>query len=240
MDINALKRNPKRIIEIFVNKKGSIYTKEKITIMVPKRYMNKGLLVVGERVLCLGILPIITEDGQYGVLNIISTLELTPDDLYFSKVNDIEYVYMIFEKDSMVIASDKIVVSDEYIYGIFDEFIILGNIPWFLDYEDMGKIFDSAKKYGGSHVGKTPAAVELIASVIGRDPNDRKVYYRRIIESRKDLVNKTPVFVPMNSVFYSTSNTTAKVIGSYFSDGLVSALTDKVDTVENIESLLRQ
>jgi hypothetical protein len=35
-------------------------------------------------------------------------------------------------------------------FRIYDEFMSKGNIPWYMSYEDSGKMFETAGKHGGN------------------------------------------------------------------------------------------
>lgn len=240
MNVKEYDRNPTRIKDILKNKDGAVYVTEDVIVTIPKRYMDKGLLQIDEHVNSVGIFPILTTDKQYGILTITADISLTPDDIEYVKIDGVEYLSLSFLKDSMFIADKDVVVSDSHIDAIFDLFMSQGFIPWFLGYEDLIRIYDSAYKYSGSKIGDNSVGMEVIVSAVARNPSDRKKYYRYDVADRSDLKKNPPTFVALKSIFYSTSNTTSKIIGSYFGDGVVSALTDKSETTERIESLLRQ
>jgi hypothetical protein len=123
---------------------------------------------------------------------------------------------------------------------VFNEFMQKGNIPWYINYEDLGKLFKSAKKYAGANVGMQPEVMEMIASLVARNPDNRKQYYRTSVLSVKDAAARPPAFVGLISVRYSATNTMTKLGGSYFSKGVTSALIDPSERSERIETILRK
>jgi hypothetical protein len=58
------------------------------------------------------------------------------------------------------------------------------------------------------------------------------------VQSIDDIVKKPPVYIPLRSVTYTATNTTNKLAGSYFQEGLVSALVSPSERKERIESIL--
>jgi len=111
-------------------------------------------------------------------------------------------------------------------------------VPWYLDYNDLGHIFDTASSHAGANVGTNPEVTELIVSIIARNSKDRTQYYRSCINSLEELKTNPPVFISMKSVPYAATNTTNKLAGSYFGEGVVSALVSPSEKRERIENLL--
>ena len=66
------------------------------------------------------------------------------------------------------------------------------------------------------------------------------MYYRSVINNRSDLKKNPPVFIPLRSVVYGATNTTNKLAGSYFNEGVISALVSPSTRIEPIEELLRK
>ena len=85
-----------------------------------------------------------------------------------------------------------------------------------------------------------PEVMELIASMVSRNQKNRLEYYRHTIQNRDELKTNPPLFVALRSVSDSATNTTNKLGGSYFEEGLTSALVNPTERVERIEDLLRR
>ena len=118
--------------------------------------------------------------------------------------------------------------------------IFQSKIPWYLNYNDLGKLFDTAKQYANSNISQRYEVMELLVSLISRNSNEMQNYYRTFITEPDQVFTNPPNYVPLNSVYYSASNTLNKLAGNYMSKGLVSALVSKTENVERIESLLKQ
>ncbi|MBW6072906.1 hypothetical protein, partial [Pseudomonas aeruginosa] len=99
---------------------------------------------------------------------------------------------------------------------MYDEFVSKGNIPWYMNYYDMAKMFETAKEHADTFIGGR-SIIELIISTIARDPDDMTRLYRHILSRHDDVKNKPPVTVPFRSVIWNTSDTTSKLNGAYFS-----------------------
>lgn len=121
---------------------------------------------------------------------------------------------------------------------MYDQFVAKGNIPWYMNYNDMANMFETALEHAGVNLGGR-SIIELIISTIARDPDDMTRLYRHIYARPEDLVNKPPVTVPFRSVIWNTSDTTSKLNGAYYDHGINSALVNQSESVEMIEELLR-
>lgn len=218
---------------------NQIITLQDCKIQIPVRFVQKGLAQVGIDTYAYGIYAIILADGTYAVSSVTAMIKLKPNKILTTTIDDVLYYEFYFDAGSVVIDNTVLVKKDTSIYDVLDEFIFSGNIPWYINYEDLGKIFDSAKKYANSNVGQSYEISELLASLVARNPNDRTKYYRTFVEKYTDLITAPQSFVPLKSVFYSVTNTFNKLAGNYFNDGVVSALVNPSTKVERVENLLR-
>lgn len=218
---------------------GQLLTSQPCRIQVPARFNDRGLAQVGIDNYVFGIFALIYDDGSYAVCNIDAMVKILPYKVLTVNIKDVPYHEFHFEANSVVIANLNLVKRDTLIYNLLEEFFFNGNIPWYLEYEDVGKIFDTSSVHAGINVNNNFEVLELLASMIARTPTDRTKYYRTFVEDVNDMVKTPPVFVPMKSVFYSATNTLNKLAGAYFNDGVVSALVQPTHEVERIEQLLR-
>jgi hypothetical protein len=131
-----------------------------------------------------------------------------------------------------------LVKNNTIVYYIFDEFFSKGYIPWYVKYEELSKVFDTALYHAGANVGKYPEVIQLITSLLARDKSDKTKYYRTIIKNHKELLINPPVFVPLKSIEYSATNTVSKLGGSHMAKGIISSLNSPSKRVERIEKIL--
>lgn len=234
------KRNADKVLSNLVtSKSGQVLTKLPCSIEVPARFMDVGLGQIGVDTFVLGCFAIILEDNTYAVMNVNSLVELDPYKTETVKRDGVDYYQFSFEAKQVMIKTTSLVKRDTLMFNIFDEFDFKGKIPWYMGYEDLGKLFDTAKDYANSNVANNQEVIELLASMITRHKKDRSKYIRVSISNYKDINIANTEFVPLKSVFYSVNSTVNKLAGSYFADSVTSALVNPTEKVEKIESILR-
>lgn len=241
MDPKRLIRDPSKVHAILKPLgDGSIACTKACKIYIPSRFAEHQMAFVGSETQISGIFAIVVDDKYYGVSLINSMLRIDPTDTKRVMVKDVENFEFSFAAGSKVILNRNLVKSDTFIYNIYNEIVATGHIPWFFSYEDLGRLFESSGQFAGMKVGASHVVSEMIAAAISRDSKDKTKYYRQTIKSKQDLLQSPPEFIALRSVIYGATNTTAKLMGAYFDDGLTSALVNPSEKVEPIENLLRQ
>ena len=134
----------------------------------------------------------------------------------------------------------ELVKQATLVYKIFDEFIARGRTPWYLDYNDLAKLFMSADRHAGVNLSTSHAILEMFAAAICRDSADKTKYYRHTVSSQDEIHTRPPVVIALRNITHGATNTTAKLLGSYWNEGLTSALVNPSMKVEAIEELLRR
>ena len=240
MNFKTLVRDRKRVLDsLSVRPDRSVITKTGCTIYFPTRFVDRSLAEIGVSNLCIGLFPIVIEEKYYSLVSVNSMIHLEPSEITKTSYEDTEYYELHFPRASVVIQSLTFVKDDVVLYRLYDELFSKGKIPWYIGYEDLGKLYDTAAKFAGSSVGSNPEVIQLLTSLITRNKYDRAEYYRTVVKNRRDLVDNPPVFIPLKSVFWAATNTVNKLAGSYFSDGVTSALLNPSSRVEPIEAILR-
>lgn len=219
---------------------GAIVTTTACKIQVPVRFMSIGLGQIGIETFSLGNFPIIMEDGTYAVMNLLTMVELSPYKTLTVEIDDVSYYEFHFNPGDVVIKNKTIVKNEDMIFNVFDEYIFKGKVPWYVEYDDIPKMFNLAKKYTGSTAGNSYETIEFIVSLIARHKNDRSKYIRTGITSYKQVSREDLVFVPLASVLNSVKSTVNRLAGSYFSDGVTSSLISPSENISKIESILRK
>lgn len=238
--IEKYKRNPDKFKTNILNRNKKTWSvKEDCKILIPSRFKNRGLLVIDDVVKVISIYALLDEVGNYTVCNAPCIQEVTPYDIQDTSINDTGYIVLIFKKDTVMIPNTSIVKQEYFIYDLFDEFFIKGNVPWYMDYDDLSLIFLLAKEYAGSNIGANLAAMELITSIIARTPDDRKAYFRTKIGADKKY-DKKPEYVPMLSPESSFKNVPPRIIGSYLERGITTSLVHKTTNLEKLDEVLRK
>jgi hypothetical protein len=191
---------------------------------------------MGNEIYVLGIFMLAVEDRYYAVNNIAAMMRIEPSSVNTVVLDDKDYFEFLFEPGDRVFAATDLVKDDKLIYYIFDEIVAKGNVPVYLDYLDLGRLFDSAPHYAGVTLASTPTVLHMLLSVIARNPDDLNQFFRQVTTG-KDL--ERVKFIQLRSSTHGANNTTARLLGSHFSDNLTSALVNPSDREENIERILR-
>ncbi len=218
---------------------GQVITQQACKIQVPARFMDVGLGQIGTETYVMGYFALILDSHEYTVCNIAAIVELNPFKTLTTLIDDVLYYEFYFEPGDVVIKTTDLVRRSNLMYNIFDEFVFKGKVPWYLEYEDLGKLFDTAKSHGDSNVGESLETIEFITSIISRHTDDRTQPIRLLIKDYKEITKDSVQYVGMNSVFYSVNSTMNRLTGSYFNDGIVSSMVIPTDKVSTIESILR-
>lgn len=209
-------------------------------IVIPVRFAERDLAYVGMETRIVGIFAMIVEDMYYAVSIANAMMRITPSSTIKVIYDGDEYYEFSFDAGATVIPSVQLVQTDTLAYSIYNEILAKGRVPWYLGYEEMSELFETARYHANANIGQNQEITELIVSIIGRNGNDRHQEYRHHITDYRDLVTNPPVFIPLRSVTYAATNTLNKLAGSYARDGLISALVTPTDRVEKIEALLRR
>lgn len=233
--VDKLKRNPERIKTLFEVKGNITMVKENIVIVFPERYINRGLANIDTQVSVLSCYAILDDYDNYAITNVPIIQTLTPSNIGDAKINDVNYKVLTFNKDTVFIPNNNMVVRATFLYEIFDEFYIKGKIPWYLDYIDVCSVMLKAKDFADSKIGNNPLSFEVFTSIIARTQSDKQTYYRTIANDK----NKNPTYVGLANPYYSFNNTGAKLIGSRLRTGLNTAIVNPEDKSSPTADILR-
>jgi len=240
MDISSLKRNPETILsDLKVLNDKRMITKKGCSIYIPESYQDHRLVNIGVETYILGMFAIVI-GNEYGVSLAPAMMRINPDNIRTVKVDEVSYFEFTFEPGSTVVANVDVVQDNQILYTIYNEFIAKGSVPWYFTYRDMGELFSLARQYTATRLGANHAITELMVATISRNPDNLTQQYRHIVTKPQDLHQTPPKIIKLNSVTYGATNTTAKLIGAYYEEGLISALVSPSERVEPIEDLLRR
>ncbi len=215
-----------------------LITTEDLSILVPLRFLVNELLVIGDEISIVGFFPLIIH-GRFGVCNVNSMITINPSTFNKVDVDGNKYYKFFFDKNTIVFKNTNLIKTDTTIYPLFNEIIAHGNVPWYVNYEDYGNIFSTALEYANSNIAANPSLVHILVSMQSRNRKNRSMYYRQVIKDYSDIENNPPDFIPLKSVVFSATDTVNKLAGSYFKDGVVSALANPTERTERLESILK-
>lgn len=241
MDVSNWVRDPVRVRasrEVLAD--GSVVTKTGCKILVPARFEEKNLVIISTNISIVGVYAMVLEGGVYAVSTINAMINIAPSTHRKVKIGTQEYYEFGFNKGSTIYKNTTLVKNDKIVYELYVEFFSGGKVPFYLKYEDLAGIFDTAKKHAGTSVGSHREVTELIVSLMARREEDLSEYYRHAIKNKGELNTDPPKFIALRNVSYAPSNTVDKLGGSYFEVGMVSALNSPSERPERIEKILRK
>lgn len=240
MDFSQLKRNKQRILSaLHQDPKGGLIAKEDLSIVFPVRFEESNLAVIAGDVYTIGIFAIIV-GNEYATNNVPSRIRLLPAEINKVKFNEADYYVLTFEKGATITENMNLVMEETIGYYIYNNFIALGKVPWYMSNLDMINLFENMKTYSGKEYGATPAVLQMIISMVMRNSDDVQQYWRQTLTNPNDVLQKPAEYIPLRNVPLGARNTTAKLMGAYFSEGLNSALVNPSENTERIEEILRQ
>lgn len=217
----------------------SVVCNKPVKMYIPARFPQRDLAVFEDEITLVGICAIVLEDKYYMSSMICAPYRTEPTLVNTVVIDDVEYLELQYEPGDRVLSTLHLVKIDNLLYRIYDEIIAKGRVPWYISYDDLGKLFDSSKKHAGVTVGMTPATLGIIVSAICRDPNDLKRYYRQVVETKEEISQNPPTIIPLRNVSYGATNVIAKITGSRGDEGMTSAIVNPGDRVERTEKILR-
>jgi len=233
-NFSKYKRNPAKVQSKLYRKGETVYAKEDLRILLPDRYNNAKLATFGVTIDTILIFAIITDDGFYGVLNRPTRVAISPEEIEKVDIGGKIYNLIHIHKDSPVIMSETVITDANIVHNVLEEFYTRGNMPVFMDYDDVVDIFIYSQSYARSKLAPEITRFEILASLIARDQNDKTKEYRYT-----DM-KKPPTYIGILDVFFAFDDTFSKVAGGYFRRGLATAIVKKSNKIPPSEEVLRK
>lgn len=240
MNPSSWVRDPERVKKALVKLPDkSVMTTKPMKIYIPERFREKSLAEVGSEVYILGMYALVMEDKYYSVAKVCAMMRIKPTAIATVKYDGETFLEFTFDPGSVVIATTSLIQDDELVYHIFNLFISNGKVPFYMGYDDVAAMFNTADKYAKMRLAKSRSILEMFAASIARDPNKRTEYYRHSLPKGTEAPAKGPAFLSLRNISMGPTNTTARLQGSYWNDGLTSALVNPSKRRERFEQLLR-
>jgi len=225
LDISNMKRDPK-FMSKYVKKIGdSLIAQEDVFYLFPDKYIDKKLSVIDVTCSLLACMSI-CKDDKYAVMKFPCKVQVTPTSIEDVVIDNVLYKKINIEAGTPILDTTAYVKDGSMVYDVFEYFIIQGKVPWFLDYEDLFEFFKNVPEYTGTTVGRDPLVFEILVAIISRDETKLDRAYRNIIRNKEDLKNKGIKYIGLLNIYYSFRSTLAKISGSYFREGIISAIVN--------------
>ena len=233
LDVTKLKRRPEVIKQAIAELGTSYVAKENLRIIYPERYVNKKMVIYGDPVVLLCLFIVVNEKDEYALLNLPIHCNVSPSKITEVSVNGSVNKVLHIDKGNKLIEDSYMIIKSAFLFEMFNEFFMNGNVPWYLTDVDLSKISKETAKVAGSKIGDDTTIWELLTAIIARDSDDITKPYR--LTDKK----KPPVFVGFMDIYYSFDNTLDKVAGSYFKAGITAALVNKNKVPTTLEKVVR-
>lgn len=239
MNVRALKRDPGLAKTAFkTTENGTLVAREKCAIMIPQRFVERSMAVVGSDNSTIGLCAWIVGQSYFVTLT-PAYFHITPTSIEEVKVDGDVYVLFHFDKNTIVMPNINLVKDSRVIGQIFEEILYKARVPWYMNYVDRSRVYRSASTYAGTGIGSQLEVVELITATNTRSLKDRDQYFRHVVKKTEDLFSHDDYPTGLETVEYSASSTLTKLTGAYQDRGIVSALNTPSERTEDIERYLR-
>lgn len=239
MDISNLRRDSAQVHAALIENKDTLVALKPVKIYVPETYIGSALGSIEDVIRIVGIWGMTVDDKYYAVSKACAMMQIAPSATNVVSIGAIKYMEFIFEAGDTVISNLNLVRTGTLVYRIYNEIIAKGKVPWYLDYTDLCYLFDTSKMHGNADLHANAVILELIASAMARQAGDKTKFFRNDPAIVDNINASKPIFIPLRYVALQASNTVARLLGSYFQEGVSSALVSRTETIENIEMLLR-
>lgn len=241
MDISTYKRDKARVMgALKVMDDRSVIALEPLRIHIPNRYLDRGLAAIGDRVSTLAVYALLTNDGHYMVSLAPCRVYLRPNAIREIKIDGEGYFEFEFAKGDTVIESTTVVQEEIITYYMYSEFDAKGKMPWFMDEDLNPRLFDNAKHFCGGYIGDNPQVYRVLHSIRNRDPENVRRPWRQAIRTEDDVKRIKPVIVALSAINITSSGTLPRLLGSYLSDTIRSAIIDPSERAEGGEIIMRK
>ena len=205
-----------------------------LEVRIPKRFEVYGLLNISDTIQTLAVMDLIIDDTYQTSMHLLAVITMNTSATTQITIGGITYIVATLAAGDVFIANTTVVKDKSTVGGIYTEFIDRGNLPYWFTYAQLMKLFDQMNTVADAGMRIDPVIFEVSFSHLARDPKD---LYRPFRYLQKPDAPFT--MVGLRSVELATSSTSARLLGSYFSDGLNASLTHQVTERQPFEDLLR-
>lgn len=237
MDSDKFVRDVEKVHAALVEKGDSLYAKKPIKMYVPVRFEERMLASIGLETFVVGIIGIVVEDKYFATWLFNAIIKIEPQSTVKVNFGDNEYYEFSFDAGAIICKDLNLIRTDTLVFRIYEELLSKGKVPWYMDYKSMGRLYSTSRKHANTRVGDNREVTELIVSINSRNPKNLHQHYREIVRKPEDLKTR-PAFTALKDVDTAATNTLNKLAGSYFEQGVTSALVNPAERQERIESLL--
>ena len=214
--------------------KSLIFTGEKLTVTISKRFEGSNCLIIGNTVITMGIFDININDKHDVGYELPAMVEICPSETTTVNRNGDAYLVLTLYKNDIFIKDVNIIRDQKLANTAFHEGPFTGNYPNFIDYDKSAFYLDVVCDITKTNFRVNHVINEFISAVTFRDADDITK------QARHGNSKKPPICIPLRLISQIAESTTGKIMGSYMEDGIESAIVNAADKNSKIEDILRQ
>lgn len=221
-------------MKLFTKKDNTfIVNPTKLVALIPERYKNFKFCTIDEHVTTFGIFDILVNDTELHGLLLPNFITLAPNEIDDTTIGEDTYIRCTFHKGDIFMSNRTVIRNKFLVIKMFKEFIGFANLPRFVNYQNCHYLFANVLKMTNMDLRIDPAIMEMIWAFLYRLKSDYRVQARYgKLDAEKD-------FIGLRNVSYGPDSTSAKIFGSYMSDGLNSALVNPNEVSKPLEDIMR-
>lgn len=224
------------ILKKFSQKDASspvIFTGDTCIVRILEKFEGLGCLQITDTVKTIGIFDMEVDGVTSGML-LAANVEMVPSEVTAVEIDGIRYVQCIFRKGDVFLKTTETVVEEKVAFYVWLMYVKYGQMLKAMTYSDQAVFIDKVCATCGISFPVDHVVYEVIFAHLTRAIDDFTVLYRNT-DMRGDFRR-----INLNEVAHASRSTTARIIGSYFKEGINSALTKPSTSSSMIEDVLRQ
>ena len=237
--VDKLKRDSKKILSYFKEVKNTIITTQPIQIVFPARFIDLKLAKIDGLVDVVGYYAILDDKGNYAVVIAPVIGKYSPDLISYVMIDNEKYACLSFKAGDTVVTNTTMLANDNFLFDLYTEFFTNGNIPWYMNYEDVSNIFLETSKYASSGIGNNPIVIEILTAIIARVKNNKRILYKDTLKSKAEIYSKPPSYIGVSNIHYSYDSASSRIIGGYFKEGVINSVVDPETKTTRVADNLR-
>ena len=230
-DQKLLKRD-RKLLSYLKRVGDSIECTKPIMVLFPSRYLDIGFAKIEMGVECLGVNMVMTEDHIYEVSTLPNMIRYLPTEIDEIEIEGKMYTRMKFDKN-FIESTDTIDMADP-VFEELVEFFMKGNVPFFLEKDDIMKLFEKSARTTSKDIGKDPIPISMLIAVTARDESGTTEV--RLKNGYKGKIR----WVSMINADLAYNNNLSRTMGSYQDRGMTAALNDDDPNVTEMEQIFRR
>jgi len=204
-----------------------------VVTILQKMEETYNCVEVSDKVTTIGVFDMVVDGIQSGMF-LVGRIEMHPSNIERVVGEDnTPLIQLTFKKGDIFIKSTNVVVESKLAFYVWLEYIKFAHTLKAMTYEQQAEMFDRMRLSTGITFPVDHVVYEVIMAHLSRSQDDFAIPYRNT-DMKKDFVR-----IKFGDVAHAAKSTSARIIGAYDKEGIVTALVNAPETNSQIEDLLR-